>query len=117
VLVTGIAVLAGVRYPRWWWIAFNICVIAAFAFITFLIISSVYVIGTLCLWCALVWSVTIPTFWLTTIGNLQNGVFKVSPSATKFFRSAYTWVPLLTLICYIVILVIYQTRLSLFTSL
>jgi uncharacterized membrane protein len=117
VLVIGVAVLAGIRYARWWWIAFNIGVILAFAFITFLIISSVYFIGTLCLWCALTWSVTIPTFWLTTIGNLQNGVFKVSPRATKFFSSAYTWVPLLTLVCYLVIVFIYQVRLSLFTSL
>jgi uncharacterized membrane protein len=117
VLVTGVAVLAGVRFARWWWVAFTACVLAAFAFITFLIISSVYVIGTLCLWCALVWTVTIPTFWLTLIGNLKNGVFKVGPGATRFFASAYTWVPLITLVCYLVILFIYQTRLSLFTSL
>ena len=74
-------------------------------------------IGTLCLWCALVWSVTIPTFWLTTIGNLKTGVLAVGPGATKFFTSAYTWVPLITLVCYLVILFIYQTRLGLFTSL
>jgi uncharacterized membrane protein len=117
VLVTGIAVLAGIRFARWWWVAFTLCVLAAFAFITFLIISSVYVIGTLCLWCALVWTVTIPTFWLTLIGNLKNGVLRVGPGATRFFASAYTWVPLITLVCYLVILFIYQTRLSLFTSL
>jgi uncharacterized membrane protein len=117
VLVTGIAVLAGVRYARWWWIAFASCVTAAFAFITFLIISSVYFIGTLCLWCALVWTVTIPTFWLTMLGSLKNGDFSVGPRATKFFATAYTWVPLITLLCYLVILFIYQVRLSLFTSL
>ena len=117
VLVTGIAVLAGVHYARWWWVAFAACVTAAFAFITFLIISSVYFIGTLCLWCALVWTVTIPTFWLTIIGSLKNGEVKVGPRATRFFAAAYSWVPLITLLCYLVILFIYQVRLSLFTSL
>jgi uncharacterized membrane protein len=117
VLFTGIGVLAGVRFARWWWIAFTICVIAAFAFITFLIISSVYVIGTLCLWCALVWTVTIPTFWLTLLGSLKNGTFTVGPGATRFFAAAYTWVPLLTLACYLAILFIYQIRLDLFSSL
>jgi uncharacterized membrane protein len=117
VLVIGIATLVGVRYQRWWWIAFNVGVLGAFAFITFLIYSSVYVIGTLCVWCALVWIVTIPTFWLTTLGNLKNGNLRVGPGATKFFSAAYGWVPLITLVCYAVIFLIYQTQLNLLASL
>jgi uncharacterized membrane protein len=117
VLMVGIAVLAGVRFSRWWWIAFNAGVFLAFAFITFLIISSVYFIGTLCLWCALVWTVTIPTFWLTTIRNLKEGHLRVNARATRFWASAYTWVPLITLVCYLAILGIYQARLDLFNSL
>ena len=117
VLVTGIAVLVGVRFSRWWWVAFTSGVIAAFAFITFLIIASVYVIGTLCLWCALVWTVTIPTFWLSTLGSLKNGDVTVGPSATRFFAATYTWVPLITVVCYLVVLFMFQVRLSLFTSL
>jgi uncharacterized membrane protein len=116
-LLIGIAVLAGVRYPRWWWIAFNIGVIGAFAFITFLIFSSVYVIGTLCVWCALVWIVTIPTFWLTTLRNLSTGNFRVGPRATTFYSRAYTWVPLLTLVCYLVIFFIYEVHLDLLARL
>ncbi|HEY1530795.1 MAG TPA: vitamin K epoxide reductase family protein [Galbitalea sp.] len=117
VLMVGIAVLAGVRFSRWWWIAFNAGVFLAFAFITFLIISSVYFIGTLCLWCALVWTVTIPTFWLTTIRNLKEGHLRVNARATRFWASAYTWLPLITLVCYLAILGIYQARLDLFNSL
>jgi uncharacterized membrane protein len=117
VLVIGIAVLAGVRYARWWWVAFNAGVFAAFAFVAFLIISSVYVIGTLCLWCALVWTVTIPLFWLTTIRNLKDGNIKVGARATKFWAGAYSWVPLITLVCYLLVILIYQVQLNLFTSL
>jgi uncharacterized membrane protein len=117
VLLVGIAVLSGVRYPRWWWVAFSIGVMGAFAFITFLIISSVYVINTLCLWCALVWTVTIPTFWLTTTYNLKNGNLRVSARATRFFSGAYTWVPLVTLVCYFVIFLIYEVHLNLLARL
>lgn len=117
VLMIGIAVLAGVSYRRWWWIAFNAGVLLAFAFITFLIISSVYVIGTLCLWCALVWVVTIPTFWLVTIRNLKEGNVRVGVRATRFWTGAYTWIPLLTLVCYLIIFFIYETYLDLLAHL
>jgi uncharacterized membrane protein len=117
VLVIGIATLAGVRFARWWWVAFTIGVMAAFALITFLVISSVYFIGTLCLWCALVWTVTIPMFWLTTIGSLKNGYLRVSPRATRFFTGAYTWVPILTLACYLVIFLMFEIYLNLLARL
>jgi uncharacterized membrane protein len=117
VVVVGIAVIAGVRFPRWWWVAFSVGVMGAFAFITFLIISSVYVIGTLCVWCALVWIFTIPLFWLTLIRNLKDGNLRVGPRATKFWSSAYTWVPLITLVCYLLIFLIYQVHLNLLSSL
>jgi uncharacterized membrane protein len=112
-LLIGIAILAGVKYPRWWMIAFNIGVMGAFAFITFLIYSSVFVIGTLCVWCALVWIVTIPTFWLTTLGNLSNGNYAVNARAQRFWKGAYTWTPLLSLVCYLVIFLLFQIYLNL----
>lgn len=112
-LVIGIAILAGVKYPRWWMIAFNIGVMGAFAFITFLIYSSVFVIETLCVWCALVWIVTIPTFWLTTLGNLSNGNYAVDARAQRFWKGTYTWTPVLTLACYLVIFLLFQFHLNL----
>lgn len=117
VLVIGILTLAGVRFPRWWNIAFNIGVMMAMTFILFLITSSIFFIGTLCLWCALVWTVTIPTFWLTTIRNLKSGDLKVGPRATKFWTGAYTWIPILTLICYGIVFLLYEIVLNLLARL
>jgi uncharacterized membrane protein len=111
-LLIGIALLAGVRFTRWFWVAFDIGVIGAIAFVIFLISQSVFVIGTLCLWCALVWTFTIPLFWIVTLYNLKSGNLKVSPRATKFFAGAYTWVPLITLVCYLVVVLLYQVRLD-----
>jgi uncharacterized membrane protein len=112
VLVVGVAVIAGVRYSRWWWVAFTIGVIGALLFISFLISQSVFVIATLCLWCALTWSVTIPLFWLVTFRSFKEGYFRVSPRATKFFAGAYTWVPLITLVSYLIVVALYQVRLD-----
>ena len=117
VLVIGLLTLVGVRFPRWWNVAFNVGVMLAMAFIIFLITSSIFFIGTLCLWCALVWTVTIPTFWLTTIRNLKNGDLKVGPRATKFWTSAYSWVPILTLVCYGIVFLLYEIVLNLLARL
>ena len=117
VLLIGIATLAGVRYPRWWWVAFNIGVMGATAFICFLIYSSVFVISTLCLWCSLVWLVTIPTFWLVTIRNLKVGNLAVGPRATRFWSGAYSWIPIITLACYAIVFLLFEVVLNLLARL
>jgi uncharacterized membrane protein len=117
VLFIGIAVLAGARFPRWWWVAFNIGVMGAMAFITFLIISSIFVIETLCVWCALVWTVTIPTFWMLTIGNLRVGNLKVGPRATRFWSGAYSWTWIIVLVCYAIVFLLYEVYLNLLARL
>ncbi|MDQ1565096.1 MAG: hypothetical protein QOI14_2047, partial [Actinomycetota bacterium] len=111
-LVIGIAILFGATFRRWFWIAFNLGVVFALAFVIFLIGTSIYVLGTLCLWCALVWTFTIPMFWSLSLYNLKTGNIRVSPRATKFFASALTWVPLITLVSYIVVAVLFQARLN-----
>jgi uncharacterized membrane protein len=111
-LVIGFAILFGARFARWFWVAFNIGVVLAFALVVFLISQSIFVINTLCLWCALVWLFTIPLFWLVTLYNLKVGNIRVGPRATTFFASAYTFVPLITLVCYAVVFVLYAVFLN-----
>ncbi|MDQ1572865.1 MAG: hypothetical protein QOH44_424 [Actinomycetota bacterium] len=111
-LVIGIAILFGATFRRWFWIAFNLGVVFALAFVIFLIGTSIYVLGTLCLWCALVWTFTIQMFWILSLYILKTGNVLVSPRATKFFASALTWVPLITLVSYIVVAVLFQARLN-----
>ncbi|HEX4442344.1 MAG TPA: vitamin K epoxide reductase family protein [Galbitalea sp.] len=117
VLLIGVATLTGVRYPRWWWVTFNIGVMGATAFICFLIYSSVFTIATLCLWCSLVWLVTIPTFWLVTIRNLKVGNLAVGPRATRFWSGAYSWTPIITLVCYAIIFLLFEVVLNLLARL
>jgi uncharacterized membrane protein len=111
-IAVGIALLCRVRFRRWYWIAFNIGVLGAAVLVFWLIGQSILVLGTLCIWCMVTWSVTIPTFWAVTLYNLKTGNIPVPRGARRFFEPAYGWVPLLTFVCYVIIAVMAQLRLD-----
>ena len=73
VITIGVALLGGVRFPRWFWAGFNVGVAGALVFVGWLIAQSIYVLDVLCPWCMLTWAVTIPTFWAVTLYNLREG--------------------------------------------
>ncbi|EYT63496.1 membrane protein [Curtobacterium flaccumfaciens UCD-AKU] len=75
-IAVAVLMLAGFRNgSRWFWIAFNAGVFLAWVFVTWLFTQTVFVIGALCPWCMLVWSMTIPMFWVFTIWNMAQGRF------------------------------------------
>lgn len=73
VVTAGVALLAGARLPRWFWLGLNTGALFGAAFITWLFVQSVYYIGALCPYCMVVWTVTIPIFVYTTGYNLSEG--------------------------------------------
>nr|WP_183340671.1 vitamin K epoxide reductase family protein [Microlunatus antarcticus] len=73
VLTTGVVRSAGVALPRWYHRGLQVGVLLAAVFITWLQTQSLYVIGALCLWCMLVWSVTIPLVVVVTLENAATG--------------------------------------------
>ena len=70
---TGMVLLAGARLSRWYLVAFELACLLAAVFITWLQTQSLYVIGALCLWCMLVWAVTIPVVVAVTLHNAAAG--------------------------------------------
>lgn len=112
VIMVGIMVLAGLRLGRWLWIAFNIGVAGALAFVCWLIYQSIFQLATLCPWCMATWLVTIPTFWLVTLHTLKSGHISMPERGRSFFTAAYGWVPLLTLTSYVVIFMFAQLQLD-----
>ncbi|MER7070603.1 vitamin K epoxide reductase family protein [Terrabacter sp. NPDC000476] len=74
VTTTGVALLAGARLPRWFWLGLQIGVTAGVGFVHWLIAQSLYVIGALCPYCILVWVVTITLFVGVTARNLAAGL-------------------------------------------
>ncbi|MBX9243833.1 vitamin K epoxide reductase family protein [Actinotalea ferrariae] len=71
VLTTGVAVLAGARFTRWYWAGLQAGVTFAIVFVHWLAFQSLYRIGALCPYCLVVWAVTIPLFVLVTVHNLR----------------------------------------------
>lgn len=106
VIAVGVGLLAGAAFARWYWIAFNLGIAGALAFVIWLITESIFVLGTLCPWCMLVWLVTIPLFWVVTIRNLAQGVY--GSAAVRVGRSLTSWVIPLTIISYVVVALIAQ---------
>lgn len=111
-IAVGVAILAGAQFARWFWIAFNVGIAGALALCIWLMGQSIFVLGTLCVWCMLVWAITIPMFWLVTLRNFRDGVLPSGPRARQLFGAAYGWVPVISLACYIVIAVLAQLRLD-----
>lgn len=116
-IVVGAAILAGARFARWFWLAFDAGLLFAFLFVAWLVVQSIYVLGTLCPWCMVTWIVTIPTFYAVTLHILRSGIL---PAPARVRRTADTlmgWVPLLAVLSYALIAVLAQARLNVLGSL
>jgi uncharacterized membrane protein len=72
----GVALLAGAQFKRWFWLGVEASLIFAMAFITWLQFQTLYRIGALCIFCMVVWAITGPMFWYTTLYNLRGGHIK-----------------------------------------
>lgn len=109
-IAVGVALLAGATFARWFWIAFNVGVLGAFAFVIWLQYQSIFTLGTLCPWCMLTWSVVIPLFWTLTLRNAKEGVF--GERLRSVGSTLYSWVPAITVAGYILIALVAQVRLD-----
>lgn len=68
----GIALLAGATFRRWFWLGIQAGTVAGVVFVHWLIFQSLYRIDALCPYCMIVWIVTIPLFWYTTLHVLRS---------------------------------------------
>lgn len=111
-LFIGVALLAGARFPRWFWFVFGAGVTFAFGFVCWLIGQSLYApnLGVLCPWCMLTWSVTIPTFFATMLHLTRNGTFTRNEKAQDRANRLMPWVPLATILAYAFIILLVQLR-------
>ncbi|GAB2448705.1 putative membrane protein [Conyzicola lurida] len=116
-LVVGVALLAGARFARWFWILFNIGVLAAMVFVVWLISQSIFVLSTLCIYCMITWAVTIPLFLALSLFNLKTGNIPAPPRLRSVAGALLTWVPAISLGCYLVIAVLAQVRLDFLATL
>lgn len=71
VLTTGVAMLAGASFQRWYWLGLQLGVTFAISFVHWLIFQSLFRIESLCLYCMVVWVVTALLFWYVTLYNAR----------------------------------------------
>lgn len=115
VLCAGVTLWAAPNLARWYWAVFNIGVAAAFAFALWLIGQSIYVLGTLCPWCMVVWVITIPLFVFTTGRNARTGIFGLQTA--RLGQRLWPWLTLITIVAYMIIATIAQVRLNVLATL
>lgn len=111
-VVVGAALLAGAQFARWFWALFGLGIAGAMTFVIWLISQSVYVLGTLCPWCMVTWSVTIPTFFAVAVHLLRIGAISRSDRARRFGDALTAWVPLMAIIAFAIVGLLAQLHLN-----
>ena len=102
VLTTGVVRLAGAFLPRWYHRGMQVGVLLAAVFITWLQTQTLYVIGALCLWCLLVWTVTIPLVVAVTLENAAAG--RLGGGLQRVGARLRPWTVTITAVWYLVVL-------------
>jgi Predicted membrane protein len=115
-IVVGVAILAGARFSRWFWGAFWVGIAFAFVFVIWLVSQSIYDLHTLCPWCMVTWSVTIPTFYAVTVHLLRSGIAPVPAGIRRAADRLMAWVPLATILSYALILLLAQLEMDAVTT-
>lgn len=87
-MAIGLAMLAGAKFKRWYWLGINAGLLFALAFVHWLFFQTVYRINSLCPYCIAVWIVTISSFWYVTLYNIDQKNLKLPKRLQKF----YPWV-------------------------
>lgn len=73
VVTLGVLLTGRVEFPVWVWRGLNTGALLGFGFVNWLVFQSLYVIGSLCPWCIVVWVVTAPVLVAVTAENLRRG--------------------------------------------
>ena len=89
VLTTGITLVAGAKFKRWFWLALEGGTVLGLVFVHWFFFEAVYRIHALCPYCMGTWVVTIIIFWYLTLYNIQHGHIIV-PKKIKPFTNFLT---------------------------
>ncbi|MFB2583612.1 vitamin K epoxide reductase family protein [Herbiconiux liukaitaii] len=115
-ILIGFAILAGARFAKWFWVLFNLGLAGGMVFVCWLIGQSIFVLGTLCPYCMVVWAAMIPMFLYVTAFNLKQGHFGNGRGSREIAALLYPFVWVLVLLGYLAIVVMAQLRLDAITS-
>lgn len=86
-ITIGVAMLAGAKFKRWFWLGLQGGSIFAVLFVHWLFYHSVYTINALCPYCMSVWVVVITSFVYITFYNIDQGHISIPAR----FKKIYAW--------------------------
>lgn len=115
-IFVGFALLAGAQFAKWFWTIYRIGLAFGIIFVGWLAYQSIFNLGTLCPWCMVVWSVTIPLFWITLFQPEAAGYVRVSDDTQQRAISLRSWVWVAIALCFIIIGAAAQFRLDWFAE-
>lgn len=70
-VVLGVLIFGGIKLPRWVYGGYSLGLLGAIVLISYLQFASFLDLKTLCLYCLLIWAVTIPLFWASLSVSLS----------------------------------------------
>lgn len=85
-ITVGVSLLAGARFPRWYWAGLQAGVTLGMVFVVWLWSQALFDIYVLCIYCIVVWTAMIPLFVFTTVRNLAAGVLPAPAGLVRFLR-------------------------------
>lgn len=91
IITTGMALLSGATFARWYWAGLQTGVTLGFAFVVWLWSQALYSIHILCPFCMIVWAAMIPLFVWVTARNITHGVIKI-PAGTARAVGEFGWI-------------------------
>lgn len=115
-IAVGVSMLAGARFAGWFWWAYRAGLLFGLGLIFWLSHQSVFVLGTLCPWCMVVWSVMIPLFFFTAFRPEAKGYVPASPGVARAFQTLDQWAWVLVLVSYLLIASVAQFQLDWFAE-
>jgi uncharacterized membrane protein len=89
-IVIGVTVLSGASMPRWYWIGFQVGVLAAFGFLVWLYSEAVYFIGALCIYCMICWLMMTILMFVSLARSILTGVIP-APAWLHSWARGWAW--------------------------
>ena len=109
-VIVGVAILAGAKFPRWFWNTFMVGITAGFVFVIWLAHEAIFDIGALCPYCMVAWAGMIPMFWHLLLFLTGEDIVPVPIKTIGFFEAIRGWAWVFTLVTELALIAIIAVK-------
>lgn len=115
-IAVGVAMLAGARFASWFWWLYRAGLLFGIGFVFWLAYQSIFMLGTLCPWCMVVWTATIPLFFFSLFTPEAQGFAPGSTPRGGAVAQLASWAWVFVLVAYLLIAAVAQFQLNWFAE-